>query len=169
MREVLTDQQAAVALYAHVKGEVEAGIEYLLRKREEDPYADLGARLLYEATWGGERQAPTFKPPSRVAATAALAVLPVRSQSPQLPCPSPPTLASSPTLLSPDARNRSTRTCPLPPQPLHINAKPCCYYSSGSLARALSLTAAATPLSTHTPLLFPRFLRTSVRKLANAT
>ncbi|CAI5495157.1 unnamed protein product [Closterium sp. Naga37s-1] len=62
MREVLTDQQAAAALYAHVKREVEAGIEYLLRKREEDPYADLGARLLYEATWGGERQAPTFKP-----------------------------------------------------------------------------------------------------------
>ncbi|CAI6010292.1 unnamed protein product, partial [Closterium sp. NIES-65] len=62
MRDVLTDQQAAAALYAHVKGEVKAGIEYLLRKREEDPYADLGARLLYEATWGGERQAPTFKP-----------------------------------------------------------------------------------------------------------
>ncbi|CAI5457969.1 unnamed protein product [Closterium sp. Yama58-4] len=62
MREVLTDQQAAAALYAHVKGEVEAGIEYLLRKREEDPYADLGTRLVYEASWGGERQAPTFKP-----------------------------------------------------------------------------------------------------------
>lgn len=62
MQEVLTDKAAAAALYAHVKGEVEDGLAYLLKKREEDPYKDLGARLLYEASWGGNKQAPTFNP-----------------------------------------------------------------------------------------------------------
>ncbi|CAI5514359.1 unnamed protein product [Closterium sp. Naga37s-1] len=62
MSHLLTDKAAAAELYAHVKGEVEGGLQYLLRKRKEDPYNDPVARLLYEATWGGEKQAPTFKP-----------------------------------------------------------------------------------------------------------
>jgi hypothetical protein len=46
-----------------VKGEVEGGISYLLRKRLTDPYADFGARVLYEAApWNGNQQAPTFNP-----------------------------------------------------------------------------------------------------------
>ncbi len=45
-----------------MRGEVEAGFDYLLTKRQEDPYRELLPRLLYEATWGGGRQAPTFKP-----------------------------------------------------------------------------------------------------------
>ncbi|GAX78319.1 hypothetical protein CEUSTIGMA_g5761.t1 [Chlamydomonas eustigma] len=49
-------------MYSHVKSEVEAGLEYLLKKRLSDPYADLGPRLLYEAASGGKAQAPTFKP-----------------------------------------------------------------------------------------------------------
>ncbi|CAI5982976.1 unnamed protein product [Closterium sp. NIES-65] len=62
MKHLLTDKAAAAELYAHVKGEVEGGLQYLLKKREEDPYNDPVPRLLYEATWGGEKQAPTFKP-----------------------------------------------------------------------------------------------------------
>ncbi|CAI5463608.1 unnamed protein product [Closterium sp. Yama58-4] len=62
MSHLLTDKAAAAELYAHVKGEVQDGLRYLLRKREEDPYNVPVSRLVYEATWGGERQAPTFKP-----------------------------------------------------------------------------------------------------------
>lgn len=48
-------------LYRHVKKEVQDGIEYLLEKREQDPYKDTPTRLIYEASWDG-RQAPTFAP-----------------------------------------------------------------------------------------------------------
>lgn len=49
-------------LYRLTQSEVEAGIEYLLEKRTSDPYAGLGERLVYEASWKGKRQAPTFDP-----------------------------------------------------------------------------------------------------------
>eukprot|EP00271_Cylindrocystis_brebissonii_P022170 TRINITY_DN8376_c0_g2_i1.p1 TRINITY_DN8376_c0_g2~~TRINITY_DN8376_c0_g2_i1.p1 ORF type:complete len:996 (+),score=154.04 TRINITY_DN8376_c0_g2_i1:156-3143(+) len=62
MQDVMTDLDKAQDLYGHVKKEVEAGLAYLLKKREEDPYGDLGARLLYEASWNGDRKAPTFIP-----------------------------------------------------------------------------------------------------------
>ena len=45
-----------------VKGEVEAGISYLLRKRETDRYRHFVPRILYETASGG-RQAPTFDLP----------------------------------------------------------------------------------------------------------
>ena len=57
----MENAESASALYSHVKGEVEEGLRYLVEKREEDPYKDLGTRLLYEASWGG-KQAPTFSP-----------------------------------------------------------------------------------------------------------
>lgn len=44
---------------AQVKGEVEAGISYLLRKRESDQYRHFMPRTLFEAASGG-KQAPTF-------------------------------------------------------------------------------------------------------------
>ena len=44
-----------------MKSEVEAGISYLLKQREHDPYKDFAPRALYEASWGG-KVAPTFKP-----------------------------------------------------------------------------------------------------------
>ena len=47
---------------AQVKGEVEAGISYLLRKREADRYRHFVPRMLYETASGG-RQAPTFDLP----------------------------------------------------------------------------------------------------------
>lgn len=49
-------------VYAEIKGEVEGGISYLLRKREQDPYRDFLWRTFYEASYGGKRQAPTFVP-----------------------------------------------------------------------------------------------------------
>lgn len=46
---------------AQVKGEVEAGIDYLLQHRKQDPYRNFVARVAYETSWGG-RQAPSFDP-----------------------------------------------------------------------------------------------------------
>jgi hypothetical protein len=56
------DRLAVSELYGRVRYEVEDCLGYLLRKREQDPYKDLLPRLLYEASWGGRRQAPTFTP-----------------------------------------------------------------------------------------------------------
>eukprot|EP00232_Nephroselmis_pyriformis_P021879 CAMPEP_0182856028 /NCGR_PEP_ID=MMETSP0034_2-20130328/2193_1 /TAXON_ID=156128 /ORGANISM="Nephroselmis pyriformis, Strain CCMP717" /LENGTH=728 /DNA_ID=CAMNT_0024987063 /DNA_START=30 /DNA_END=2216 /DNA_ORIENTATION=- len=60
----LEDPARVDALYKEVKGSLEGGIDYLLRKRKDDPYGDFLMRMLYESTWGGE-QAPTFKPWAR--------------------------------------------------------------------------------------------------------
>ncbi|KAI8467306.1 MAG: alpha/beta-hydrolase [Monoraphidium minutum] len=57
-----SDREACQRLYRGVKGAVEGGMGYLLRKREADPYRELLPRLAYEASWGGGRQAPSFKP-----------------------------------------------------------------------------------------------------------
>ena len=62
LQDELGSPEAAAELYQHVKSEVEAGLDYLLKKREEDPYKDLVPRLIYEASWGDSRQAPTFEP-----------------------------------------------------------------------------------------------------------
>jgi hypothetical protein len=56
------DRAACQQLYREVKGQVEGGLGYLLRRRESDPYRDLLPRLAYEASWGGQRQAPSFEP-----------------------------------------------------------------------------------------------------------
>lgn len=60
--ELAQDRAACQALYAQCKAEVEDGLGYLLRMREQDPYKDLLPRLFYEATWGFKRQAPSFEP-----------------------------------------------------------------------------------------------------------
>ncbi|KAL6761607.1 hypothetical protein V8C86DRAFT_1825639 [Haematococcus lacustris] len=56
------DKAAVAQLYKQTKSAVQSGIEYLLRQREQDPYADLLKRVAYEVSWGGKRQAPTFVP-----------------------------------------------------------------------------------------------------------
>ena len=60
--ELGADREACHALYQRVRGEVEEGMGYLLRKREADPFKNLLPRLAYEATWGWKRQAPSFEP-----------------------------------------------------------------------------------------------------------
>ena len=57
---VADDAASVAALYADVRADVEDGISYLLRKRREDPFADLAPRLLFEAAAG--RPAPSFRP-----------------------------------------------------------------------------------------------------------
>ena len=50
------------AIYDLTKREVEAGIEYLRVKAKSDPYSNVIDRMLFEASWNGKRQAPTFDP-----------------------------------------------------------------------------------------------------------
>ncbi|KAK9819759.1 hypothetical protein WJX72_002051 [[Myrmecia] bisecta] len=57
------DRSQADEVYRQIRSEVEGGISWLLRERERDPYKDLLPRLLYEASWGNARQAPTFALP----------------------------------------------------------------------------------------------------------
>uniref|UniRef100_A0A7S0SGW0 Phospholipid/glycerol acyltransferase domain-containing protein n=1 Tax=Mantoniella antarctica TaxID=81844 RepID=A0A7S0SGW0_9CHLO len=57
----MKDDVAVQAMYDDVRGEVEGGIDWLLRRRGEDPFGDTGFRTLYEAASGG-KQAPTFNP-----------------------------------------------------------------------------------------------------------
>eukprot|EP01018_Ginkgo_biloba_P005958 Gb_18591 [translate_table: standard] len=61
-RSEVEDKAKAQHLYVQIKGEVEAAIAYLLRKREEDPYRHFLPRFLYEASSGFTRQMPTFDP-----------------------------------------------------------------------------------------------------------
>jgi len=48
------------AMYETVKSELEDNIDYLLRRRADDPFKDTGTRMIYEAATG--KQAPTFNP-----------------------------------------------------------------------------------------------------------
>jgi len=56
------DREACAALYTKVQAELEESLRYLLSKREADPYRDVMPRLAVEASWGWERQVPTFRP-----------------------------------------------------------------------------------------------------------
>jgi hypothetical protein len=61
-KEVLyKHREAAEEVYYDVKREVEDCMDYLLKKREEDPYRAFAPRILYESLTGGKSQAPTFK------------------------------------------------------------------------------------------------------------
>ena len=54
----LNDESHVNSIYQDVYGEVGAGIDYLLEKRETDPFKELLPRLLYENATS--QQAPTF-------------------------------------------------------------------------------------------------------------
>ncbi|KAI8105771.1 hypothetical protein M9434_000352 [Picochlorum sp. BPE23] len=56
-KEIVDDREACEQIYRDVKKSVEDGIEYLLEKRNTDPYSDFGTRLAYESFRG---TAPTF-------------------------------------------------------------------------------------------------------------
>jgi 1-acyl-sn-glycerol-3-phosphate acyltransferase len=56
-----SDKDACEALYAEVKAELETSLRYLLEKRDADPWEAALPRAAVEATWGWQRQAPTFK------------------------------------------------------------------------------------------------------------
>ncbi|KAG2498570.1 hypothetical protein HYH03_003321 [Edaphochlamys debaryana] len=62
--DMAKDREACDKVYGEVKSAVQDGITYLLRKREQDPYADFLTRMVYEANppFGPKRVAPTFEP-----------------------------------------------------------------------------------------------------------
>ncbi|KAK7258783.1 hypothetical protein RIF29_24370 [Crotalaria pallida] len=63
MENVLKDREAANQLYLQVKSQVKHNIDYLIKKREEDPYRNLIVRKMYQAFYPSESdQTPTFKP-----------------------------------------------------------------------------------------------------------
>uniref|UniRef100_A0A7S0VIS5 AB hydrolase-1 domain-containing protein n=1 Tax=Hemiselmis tepida TaxID=464990 RepID=A0A7S0VIS5_9CRYP len=55
------DAEECAGVYTKVQGEVNGILSYLLDNRENDPYKELSARLLYETQ--NARSAPTFSPP----------------------------------------------------------------------------------------------------------
>ncbi|KAK8633797.1 hypothetical protein V6N13_014633 [Hibiscus sabdariffa] len=60
--DLLKNREEAKELYLQVKSEVEQCIDYLLKKREEDPYRSIIDRTIYGALYSSADQAPTFKP-----------------------------------------------------------------------------------------------------------
>ncbi|GLC75720.1 hypothetical protein PLESTF_001677300 [Pleodorina starrii] len=61
--DMYRDRAACDEVYRQVRSDVESGISYLLRKREQDPYRDFLRRVVYEQNppFGPRRVAPTFK------------------------------------------------------------------------------------------------------------
>ena len=55
-----TDKEACAALYGSIKTELEASLDYLLEKRQADPYEAPLPRVAAEASWNWTRQVPTF-------------------------------------------------------------------------------------------------------------
>lgn len=60
--ELLKDRGNAMELYLRVKSEVESSMEYLLKKREEDPYRNIVDRTLYKISSATINDVPTFSP-----------------------------------------------------------------------------------------------------------
>ena len=61
MKQKLRDREKSHELYLQVKSEVERCIAYLKEKRERDPYRNILARLVYQATNGFTAEVPTFE------------------------------------------------------------------------------------------------------------
>ncbi|KAE9593644.1 hypothetical protein Lal_00036314 [Lupinus albus] len=63
MENMLKDKEVANKLYLNIKSQVKENIDYLIKKREEDPYRNLINRKIYEALYPSKNdQTPTFKP-----------------------------------------------------------------------------------------------------------
>lgn len=58
----LQNKAAADKVYREVKKDVQDCLQYLLKKREEDPYRAFFPRFMYESLLGSDWQAPTFDP-----------------------------------------------------------------------------------------------------------
>lgn len=59
-KEELKSREKAHELYLEVKSEVERCIHFLKEKRENDPYRNIMARILYQASHGFDSEVPTF-------------------------------------------------------------------------------------------------------------
>ncbi|XP_057780774.1 phytyl ester synthase 2, chloroplastic-like [Salvia miltiorrhiza] len=60
-KDVLVNKDKARELYLEVKSEVEKCIEYLMERRENDPYRNLLVRVAYQSYHGFDSQIPTFE------------------------------------------------------------------------------------------------------------
>ncbi|XP_022143061.1 acyltransferase-like protein At1g54570, chloroplastic [Momordica charantia] len=60
--EILKDKKKANQLYNEVKFEVERSLEYLIKKRKEDPYRSFIDRTVYKAVYASQHEVPTFEP-----------------------------------------------------------------------------------------------------------
>lgn len=60
--ELLKDRELANKMYLEVKSQVETNIEYLLKKRKEDPYRGIFDRTLYRALYSSLSDIPAFEP-----------------------------------------------------------------------------------------------------------
>jgi hypothetical protein len=56
-----SDTRATVEAYGRVKAEVQGAMDWLLEKRESDPYGNFVDRIAFEAASNWQRQAPTFR------------------------------------------------------------------------------------------------------------
>lgn len=63
MENILKDKENANQLYLQIKSQVESNLDYLIKKREEDPYRNLIDRKIYQTFYPSENdQTPTFNP-----------------------------------------------------------------------------------------------------------
>ncbi|KAJ7973428.1 Acyltransferase-like protein chloroplastic-like [Quillaja saponaria] len=60
--EFLKDKNNANQLYLQIKSEVERNLNYLIKKREDDPYRSIINRKMYEAIHGTSNDIPAFEP-----------------------------------------------------------------------------------------------------------
>ncbi|XVE62883.1 hypothetical protein DITRI_Ditri06bG0155400 [Diplodiscus trichospermus] len=60
--DLVENREEANEVYLQVKSEVEQCIDYLLKKREEDPYRSIIDRTIYRALYSPLDQVPAFKP-----------------------------------------------------------------------------------------------------------
>eukprot|EP01023_Acetabularia_acetabulum_P064679 TRINITY_DN8414_c0_g1_i2.p3 TRINITY_DN8414_c0_g1~~TRINITY_DN8414_c0_g1_i2.p3 ORF type:complete len:194 (-),score=46.58 TRINITY_DN8414_c0_g1_i2:1167-1748(-) len=61
-KEWVNDKDVCGEVYEEVQMAVQDGLDYLQKRRQEDPYDDLISRIAYEARNGGQKQPPTFNP-----------------------------------------------------------------------------------------------------------
>ncbi|XP_028770772.1 acyltransferase-like protein At1g54570, chloroplastic isoform X1 [Neltuma alba] len=60
MEKMLEDKHNANQLYLQIKSQVQHNINYLIKKREEDPYRNIVDRIMYRAIYSSDT--PAFKP-----------------------------------------------------------------------------------------------------------
>ncbi|RDX99327.1 Acyltransferase-like protein, chloroplastic, partial [Mucuna pruriens] len=63
MEKMLKDRESANQMYLHIKSQVETNLNYLLKKREEDPYRNVIDRKMYQISHPPETDPiPSFEP-----------------------------------------------------------------------------------------------------------
>ncbi|CAI0384385.1 unnamed protein product [Linum tenue] len=58
--DILRNREEAQQLYLQIKSDVQANIDYLLKKREKDPYRSVFDRMVFRALYPSLQEVPTF-------------------------------------------------------------------------------------------------------------